>query len=323
MKGSTIREKIFEAYSVNLKNVTDGYKIEIGVNHGNGTEVIDRPVYICPLCIRAFSIESIDQQEFNPLTIEDLPPKSVGGNPKILTCKECNNKAGHTYDILILDSLKTEAFIRRIPNSTIRSTISMNKGPRFKLITQITKSKGFKFILRTKNNPKAEESLQDLIKNWNESKINFSFQSPNNKKVAVSLARIGLLLSFFYFGNRILFEGNYQKIRHHVINPEKNELPHDGIIIFPNDFRPEIGVHLIKNPENFRTFLIVYKIEIETLSKYVGFPFPGPGTYGWARYCNIGKLSRDTKLKLTDVTSTEYIDNKMYIDAYERIYSEV
>lgn len=34
----------------------------------------------------------------NPLTLEDAPPKSLGGKAHVLTCKECNNKAGQKID---------------------------------------------------------------------------------------------------------------------------------------------------------------------------------------------------------------------------------
>jgi len=48
-------------------------------------------LYCCPICIRGFD---------NPdeLTIEHVPPKSVGGKPLVLTCQDCNNRSGHLLD---------------------------------------------------------------------------------------------------------------------------------------------------------------------------------------------------------------------------------
>src|SRR5262245_31174488 len=47
--------------------------------------------YGCPLCLRIYPSPSA-------FTVEDVPPKSVGGRPLLLTCYDCNSKAGHTID---------------------------------------------------------------------------------------------------------------------------------------------------------------------------------------------------------------------------------
>ncbi len=55
------------------------------------------PYYVCPLCWQLF-----DETELEPpepgLTVEDVPPLSVGGAPMVLTCKPCNNRAGTRVD---------------------------------------------------------------------------------------------------------------------------------------------------------------------------------------------------------------------------------
>ncbi len=48
-------------------------------------------LYCCPLCLSGCS-------EIRDLTFEDVPPKSVGGRPVVLTCLECNNHAGRLLD---------------------------------------------------------------------------------------------------------------------------------------------------------------------------------------------------------------------------------
>ncbi len=51
--------------------------------------------YLCPLCGNGFGEECLTN---GTLTIEHVPPKSDGGKPLILTCKTCNNSAGHNYE---------------------------------------------------------------------------------------------------------------------------------------------------------------------------------------------------------------------------------
>lgn len=47
--------------------------------------------YACPLCLGI-------SPALATFTFEDVPPRSVGGRPLILTCRDCNSSSGHTYD---------------------------------------------------------------------------------------------------------------------------------------------------------------------------------------------------------------------------------
>lgn len=48
------------------------------------------PHYVCPLCLTGFPFEAIDEV----LTVDHVPPKSVGGATRVLTCRNCNSAAG-------------------------------------------------------------------------------------------------------------------------------------------------------------------------------------------------------------------------------------
>jgi hypothetical protein len=47
--------------------------------------------YACPICLGI-------SPSLATFTFEDVPPRSVGGRPLILTCNVCNSKSGHTCD---------------------------------------------------------------------------------------------------------------------------------------------------------------------------------------------------------------------------------
>jgi hypothetical protein len=49
--------------------------------------------YGCPLCLRLFPRDQIDH-----LSLDHVPPEKLGGKLKVLTCKECNHKAGAELD---------------------------------------------------------------------------------------------------------------------------------------------------------------------------------------------------------------------------------
>jgi len=56
-----------------------------------------RPVYVCPICMRAYPNEAIDA---DILTFEDAPPSWYTGRARgiALTCKPCNNTLGSSLD---------------------------------------------------------------------------------------------------------------------------------------------------------------------------------------------------------------------------------
>jgi hypothetical protein len=55
----------------------------------------DDVAYACPICARLFGESAAKTGE---LTLEHVPPRSMGGPPLILTCRSCNSVAGHTVD---------------------------------------------------------------------------------------------------------------------------------------------------------------------------------------------------------------------------------
>lgn len=75
------RERLFKQGSRAWAGVT-------GDSHG---------AYVCPLCGVGYTELSLT---LDPplLSLEDVPPKAVGGRPLVLTCRECNSRAGHTVD---------------------------------------------------------------------------------------------------------------------------------------------------------------------------------------------------------------------------------
>lgn len=100
-------------------------------------------------------------------------------------------------------------------------------------------------------------------------------------------------------------------------------MPHDRIVVIPPDIIAKPGIHLIEKPEECRSYLIVFTISIDTISKTIGVPFPGPGDIGWERYSEIGSINNGTPFSLVEVTSREFIDNREFVNAYDYLYDKV
>jgi len=64
------------------------------------------PTYVCPVCRQPFTEQALDGGR---LSIEHVPPQSVGGRELLLTCVDCNNTAGTKLDA----SAKTKEDVRR------------------------------------------------------------------------------------------------------------------------------------------------------------------------------------------------------------------
>jgi len=66
----------------------------------------DSSLYYCPICGDGYpELSAISGEE---LTLEDVPPKSIGGKPILLTCRRCNSSAGHTMDVCTANKRKFE-----------------------------------------------------------------------------------------------------------------------------------------------------------------------------------------------------------------------
>ena len=106
-----LRSKLFKKYSYNLDLIKKYDFINLEPNIPKS--------YICPLCIRLFTEKDLDQAVKNCLTLEDIPPKSLGGKPILLTCKECNNESGTKLDEQLRKKLIFDEFNQKVPGSQV------------------------------------------------------------------------------------------------------------------------------------------------------------------------------------------------------------
>jgi len=74
-----------------------GKKIMLFERGAQAAELIygQRGIYYCPICGNAHGQAALQTGE---LTLEHVPPASVGGKAIALTCRRCNNPAGGTVD---------------------------------------------------------------------------------------------------------------------------------------------------------------------------------------------------------------------------------
>ncbi|MDO9309079.1 MAG: HNH endonuclease [Deltaproteobacteria bacterium] len=71
-------------------------------------------LYMCPICGNAFNMSDLLTAK---LTLEHIPPSSVGGKGIALTCETCNKTAGYTIDAAVSGRADVINFTNVIANS--------------------------------------------------------------------------------------------------------------------------------------------------------------------------------------------------------------
>lgn len=293
------RQRIFDIFSENLSIIQSHPEIRFEPDFENG--------YICPLCFDPFFKSDLNPQSKNPLTIEDVPPKSLGGKPKILTCKDCNSKSGHLLDNHILQRLKEIDAREFLPNSQYKTTFSRN-GNKANGTVKIDEDGKVTFDIQPqRSDPKlTHHFMKDVFpprtiynpifhpeKQFEPYKTNeFTVKLPENsneRRSEVALLRIGYLLAFSILGNAFLINGPLFGVREQILNPDKEILPKVFWINyeFPNEM---LGINLIKEPKELRCFVAIFNLKTESKIRQFAIALPGPSTPGIKIYENIEKL---------------------------------
>lgn len=254
-KRDKIRLKLYEAFSKNLSRIKEEDFIHLVPDLEES--------YICPLCARCFTKNDLDQTKGNCLTLEDIPPKSLGGKPLALTCKECNNQSGSILDEQLRRKLNNDDFFLKIPGSQVEATIRLSPELHTSGTLSHRKDGGlnihlFKNGLQAKKGkkkcfPRVEENLRS--NGIGETNLSIKLHRKNHPEVA--LLRIAYLLAFSTFGNGFLFNSNLEKVREQIKNPEQELIPCFGVldIDIPDS---TLGIHVIVAPKELRSFLVIF-----------------------------------------------------------------
>jgi len=169
------------------------------------------------MCLRRY--HAVDDGGDNPLTLEDAPPKALGGKPVVLTCKKCNNIAGSKIDVHLVERLReiddrqflpgTEVKVKiKVGDETFRATISVDE-------------KGTPSVHHSEKNnhpKKLAEAMKQLTKG---SVINPEFFSrviPENLEYA--LLKTGYILAFQKLGYSLMLDPCFDVVRQQLQDPE-------------------------------------------------------------------------------------------------------
>lgn len=321
--GDRQRAKLFEIFSNNLKYWLSKNNLVLSIKTKTGFQKIDFAIVICPLCLHGYTIEALNQSNSNPLTIEHVPPKSVGGKPLMLLCKECNNSKGSEMDYEIQSMLEHEPFLKMQPNTSIPGKINLFDTSKLPLKLILNEDKNIIFQIDTKGIFYVENRIVEQFSQSGPNSAKFEIKLPNKKLYGIALLRSGYLLAFNYFGYDFLFGDNISIIRKQIQNPNEMILPHSSLNTNDSPLQFAEGLHIVTSPSEFRSYVVIFKTKTCNTVKYNTVFLPGPGASGWEKYQNLKSLNSSITLTLKELASIDMLKNSSLVDGYGYIWNNL
>jgi len=302
---SRIRERLFNKFSQNLQLVKKHPKIETDPDFTRG--------YPCPICWRLFTEYDSYTSAGLHLTIEDVPPKSLGGKPILLTCNECNNYAGTKLESQLEQQLRLTDFLKGTPGVSQKSKITINENIKIsgKLISESQDS----FIIdvsRKKADPNEYKKLIELLQKGISPNVNLKIKGTNQLFVEVALLRIAYLLAYEFFGFGFFVNTNLMLVRNQILHPLERIMINKGILNadFPDE---RIGVHLIDKPKDLKSFIVIFQVKTGKNKYNFGVVLPGPGAPGLDIYSNLEtyftKSTKKVQVNIQAIEKKNFITN--------------
>lgn len=224
----------------------------------------DQCIYFCPICGRGFSEKSAISGE---LTLEDVPPRNMGGKGLLLTCEGCNSKAGHKIDYHIKSQLDLQNLAEILSGKEGDGGISGNiliNDEQFPITIQRKDAYTEFRIIKKANNPKKVDELREFMSSlsinggWDglEFKINKTVKV-NYRLMKIAFLKSGFLLLTAMLGFKYSFDKRLSAVREQILCPEEDLLGNSFWIV-PGKSQPFPKRRIILVSDPLPIFLVTY-----------------------------------------------------------------
>jgi hypothetical protein len=265
-KGLEKRKRIFAKYVEQLKLLNEGSMLSEPFR-------FDSEKYVCPICLNQFSEEHLSDNSNQMLTLEDAPPKSLGGKANTLTCKSCNNKSGHEIDFHLTEHLIEKDIRDFLPNIKSKASF-LHKGKKVQGELNVDSNGNITVIHSNKNNNPTnldeyvnETGKDDIIN------IEFKKSRVDRLRLEVALLKSAYILAFEKYGYALILNESYDIVREQLRNPNKEIYP-EGFWTKQSSFTEEHeGVHLIKS-DGFEGFYAIFVLKTNISEHRYGVYLP-------------------------------------------------
>jgi hypothetical protein len=227
--------------------------------------------YVCPLCFTAFNesalTEKLDRKK--RLTIEHVPPSSVGGKKMLLTCGGCNSRAGTEVDSHMRREADTHDFMKGNLRE-VKAHVETDSGSvpiRLSMADFGIKAAGVPKAVR----PEVQQSVMGdfeqatIGRGWEDFTFKISLQPYSHPRASASWLRAAYLAFFAALGYRFIFRRELDVVRERIKNPEL-DTPTTCRILSPDQSEPKLV--RIETPVVFRSYAMFYGHNVMFLPRY-------------------------------------------------------
>jgi hypothetical protein len=210
--------------------------------------------YACPCCLVAYPRAAVADRT---LTIEDVPPKVLGGRPMLLTCVECNSSSGTNFDAHAAQKATADAFVRgTVSDRKVRATSYIDGIP-LRGTAESTEN-GISLVgIPEQNNPKEQAAYLQALNSLGEDahpSPRFSFTIHTQfieARARLSLIRAAYLAAFAALGWTYILRPVMQPVRDQLGSPE-DQILETYIFRDPNSPNATRRMLLVDDPDELR-----------------------------------------------------------------------
>lgn len=285
-----VKKSLFDQYRENLT---------IFAEHANEQEVkklfVENEIVLCPICLNGFHKSHLKEPKdrSNYLTLEHVPPQSVGYTVEALTCFECNNGSSKQDEAL--------KFMSSDPSKQRHQVLMEVNGLQFNAIYTFDSKLDVRFT-----NAKDVPIFVGLVNSGHK----FNMLGLNNKPAyGANMLKISYLLAFATFGYGLILHPGYDVIRKHIKKPYEKHIEGFGFLMVKSlDEELPCGVFYVAEPKElasicvrFKTTTEVYGVIQENIYTYC---LPSPRSDVNAFYKLLDEQSKMTNYKITSINES-------------------
>jgi hypothetical protein len=182
-----------------------------------------RDYYACPCCLGLFTREAAKS---GLLTEEHVPPKKLGGQPLVLSCRNCNSEAGRLFDAHAVTRARSDDFARGRVTGAVLPVTAYADGHRLAGTVQWTEG-GIQILpVDRQNDPRVQAAHLQALNEFAEHRDprpNFSFTVHarfDEARARYSWIRSAYLAGFAGLGWSYILRPVMQPVREQLANPD-------------------------------------------------------------------------------------------------------
>lgn len=211
-------------------------------------------IYVCPLCAKGFAKQAVAT---GALTLEHVPPASVGGRGIVLTCRNCNSTAGHAMDYAVQGWKKLEQFHELVlkggSDFTGPARLTIDGTALNVMLSRADDGAIVMAIRGDANNPAAIKKVADYMdrsasEGFGEGQTYHLSVTAKYKARDAKLSRLraAFLVAFAKFGYRYAFDNRLRPVREQLLSPDQEVI--SGWMFSPDESKGQECLVLVSEP---------------------------------------------------------------------------